>query len=60
MSKRLKNWGVFGIHIDFLKDVQGGFYLRKKPLKRVLSGYTNSENAIAQDADSRLVEVALA
>jgi hypothetical protein len=28
---------------------KGGFFLRKKPLERVLSVYTNSENAIAFD-----------
>jgi hypothetical protein len=30
-----------------MKGVQGGFFLRKKPLGLVLSVYSNSENAIA-------------
>jgi hypothetical protein len=34
------------MHVDFLRAVQGGFFLRKKPLECVLSAYTNSENAI--------------
>jgi len=39
---------IFGIHADFLRTVEGGFFLRKKPLSLVLSAYTNSENAIAR------------
>jgi hypothetical protein len=27
---------IFGIHIDFLKDLGGGFFLRKKPLSECL------------------------
>jgi uncharacterized iron-regulated membrane protein len=30
-----------------MKGVQGGFFLEKKPLKRVLPAYSNSKNAIA-------------
>jgi hypothetical protein len=26
------NQGIFGIHADFLKCVQGGFFMKKKPL----------------------------
>ncbi len=37
---------IFGIHIDFLRGVQGAFFLRKKALSCVLSVYSNSENAI--------------
>ena len=37
----------FGIHVDFLSVVKGGFFLMKKPLECVLSVYTNSETAIA-------------
>src|ERR1700733_10629465 len=40
-------YGIFGIHIDFLSALKGGFFLRKKPLECVLSVYSNSENAIA-------------
>jgi hypothetical protein len=39
--------GIFGIYVDFLRAVKGGFFLRKNPLERVLSVYTISENAIA-------------
>ncbi|MGB6743129.1 MAG: hypothetical protein WBE38_05670, partial [Terracidiphilus sp.] len=39
---------IFGIHVDFLRAVKGGFFLMKKPLVCVLSVYTNSENAIAR------------
>jgi hypothetical protein len=34
------------MHVDFLSDAQGGFFLRKKPLSVLLSVYTNSENAL--------------
>jgi hypothetical protein len=37
---------IFGIHVDFLRAVKGGFFLMKKPLWLVLSVYSNSENAI--------------
>jgi hypothetical protein len=37
---------IFGIHVDFLSALKGGFFLRKKPLSIVPSVYTNSENAI--------------
>jgi hypothetical protein len=46
-SARRPFQSIFGIHIDFLSGVQGGFFLRKKPLSIVLSVYTHSENAIA-------------
>ncbi|HEY1210040.1 MAG TPA: hypothetical protein VGE85_11770 [Terracidiphilus sp.] len=49
---------IFGIHVNFLSAVKGGFYFHptnedlsvgtpvmKKPLGMVLSVYTNSENA---------------
>jgi hypothetical protein len=38
---------IFGIHVDFLRAVKGGFFVRKKPLECVVSVYSNSENAIA-------------
>jgi hypothetical protein len=31
-----------------LRASNGGFFLRKKPLERLVSVYTNSENAIAR------------
>ncbi len=46
------NWSIFGIHVDFLKGVRGGSLLIKKPLERVLSVYTNSENAISKGPQS--------
>jgi hypothetical protein len=39
---------IFGIHIAFIRSLKGGFFLRKKPLERVLSVYNNSENAITR------------
>jgi hypothetical protein len=33
-----------------MKGVQGGFFLGKKPLERVLPVYSNSENAIAEES----------
>jgi hypothetical protein len=44
---RAEHKSIFGIHADFSKAVNGGFFLRKKPLEHVLSVYSNSENAIA-------------
>jgi hypothetical protein len=40
---RAKN--ISGMHVDFLSSVNGGFFLRKKPLECVLSVYINSEKA---------------
>jgi hypothetical protein len=34
---------IFGIHVDFFEGVQGGFFLRKKPLECPVSVYSNSE-----------------
>jgi hypothetical protein len=36
-------YSIFGIHVDFLRTVKDGFFLRKKPFSFVLSVYTNSE-----------------
>ncbi len=36
------------MHVDFLRAVKGGLFLRKKPLECVLSVYTNSENALGK------------
>jgi nickel/cobalt transporter (NiCoT) family protein len=38
---------IFGIHVDFLRCVQGDFFLRKKPLECPASICSNSENAIS-------------
>ena len=53
---------IFGIHVDFLRAVKGGFFFhpsdedlspgtpeRKKPLECVLSVYTNSDNALTRN-----------
>ena len=45
--KRFIAQSSFGIHIDFLRGVQGAFFLRKKALSSVLSVDTNSKTAIA-------------
>jgi hypothetical protein len=37
----------------FLSGVQGGFFLRKKPLSLLLSVCTHSENAMSLQADER-------
>jgi hypothetical protein len=37
---------IFGIHLDLLKAVKGGFFLMKKSLECMLSVYINPENAI--------------
>jgi hypothetical protein len=39
-------WSSFGIRVALRRGVQGGFFLRKKPLKLVLLVYSNSETAI--------------
>src|ERR1019366_11700 len=43
----------FGIHVDFLSAVKGGFFLRKKPLECVLSVFTNSETALVDARRAR-------
>ena len=40
------HYGIFGINLDFLSSVQGGFFLRKKPLEGRAFGLQYSENAI--------------
>lgn len=39
---------IFCIHVDFLRAMEDGFFLIKRPLKFVLLVYTHSENAIAR------------
>jgi hypothetical protein len=36
---------IFGRHIEFSRELGGGFSLRKKPLNGRAPVYTNSENA---------------
>jgi hypothetical protein len=43
-----KALSIFGIYVDFLCGVQGGFLLSKNPLSILLSVYTNSENALGE------------
>jgi hypothetical protein len=51
---------IFGIHVDFLRAIKGGFFLMKKPLECVHSVYSNSENAIACPAFSAFIYLAIA
>ena len=41
-------YGIFGINVDFSRNVQSGFFLRKKPLEGRAFGLQYSENALGR------------
>jgi len=47
---QLNLWSVFRIHIGLIGALEGGFYLRKKPLESVVSVYCYSGDAVDRRA----------